>query len=80
MVGRIRVSRTFCCRAEKGDRPRPGYMKIIGRYLCGKWKMLSLSGLNALLFLQLLIALVTMSAVYVSAISIGFLLVSLVTN
>ena len=45
-----------------------------------KWKMLSLSGPYALLFLQLLIALVTMSAVKVSAISIGFLLVSLVTN
>ena len=45
-----------------------------------KWKMLSLSGPNALLFLQLLIALITMSAVKVSAISIGFLLVSLVTN
>ena len=42
--------------------------------------MLSLSGPNALLFLQLLIALVTMSAVKVSAISIGFLLVSLVIN
>ena len=42
--------------------------------------MLSLSGENALLFLQLLIAPVTMSAVKVSAISIGFLLVSLVTN
>ena len=37
-------------------------------------------GPNALLFLQLLIALVTMSTVKVSAISIGFLLVSLVTN
>ena len=45
-----------------------------------KWKMLSLSGPNALLFLQLLIALVTMSAVNVSVIYIGFLLVSLVTN
>ena len=45
-----------------------------------KWKMLSLSVPNALLFLQLLITLVTMSAVKVSAISIGFLLVSLVTN
>ena len=45
-----------------------------------KWKMLSLSGPNALLFLQLLIALVTMAAVKVSAISIGFFLVSLVTN
>ena len=44
------------------------------------WKMLSLSGPNAILFLQLLIALVTMSAVNVSAISIGFLLVSFVTN
>ena len=42
--------------------------------------MLSLSGPNALLFIQLLIALVTMSAVKVSAISIGYLLVSLVTN
>ena len=42
-----------------------------------KWKILSLSGPN---ILQLLIALVTMSAVKVSAISIGFLLVSLVTN
>ena len=45
-----------------------------------KWKMLSLSGPNALLVLQLLIALVTMPAVKVSAISIGLLLVSLVTN
>ena len=42
--------------------------------------MLRLSGPNALLFLQLLIALVTMSAVNVPAISIGFLLVSLITN
>ena len=39
-----------------------------------------LSEPNALLFLQLLIALVTMSAVNVSDISICFLLVSLVTN
>ena len=45
-----------------------------------KWKMLSFSGTNALLFLLPLIALVTMSAVKVSAISIGFLLVFLVTN
>ena len=45
-----------------------------------KWKMLSLSGPNALLFLQLVIVLVTMSTVKVSTISIGFLLVSLVTN
>ena len=42
--------------------------------------MESLSGPNALLFLQLLIALVTMSALKVFAISIGFLFVSLVTN
>ena len=55
------------------------YSIVLGpRFL--KWKMLSLSGPNALLFLQLLIALVTMSAVKVSAISIGFLLVSLITN
>ena len=45
-----------------------------------KWKMLSLSRPNALLCLQLLIALVTMSAVNVSVVSIGFLLVFLVTN
>ena len=45
-----------------------------------KWKMLSLSGPNALIFLQLLMALVTMSAVKVSAFSIGFLFVSLATN
>ena len=45
-----------------------------------KWKMLSLSGPNVLLFLQLLITLITMSVVKVSTISIGFLLVSLVTN
>ena len=45
-----------------------------------KWKMLSLSGPNALLFLQLLVALITMSTMKVSAISIGFLLVSLITN
>ena len=45
-----------------------------------KWQMLTLSGTNALLFLQLLIAVVTISAVNVSAISIGFLLVFLVTN
>ena len=45
-----------------------------------KWKILSLSGPNALLFLQLLIVLVTMSAVNVPAISICFLLYPLVTN
>ena len=42
--------------------------------------MLSLSGPNTLLFLQLLITLVTMSAMNVTAISIGFLFVSFVTN
>ena len=47
---------------------------------CFKWKMLSLSGSNALLFLQLLIALLTRSVVKVCAISKDFLYVSLVTN
>ena len=45
-----------------------------------KWKMLSLSGPKALLFLQLLIALLTRSVVNVCAISKDFLFVSLVTN
>ena len=45
-----------------------------------KWKMLSLSGLIALLFLQLLIALITISAVNVCSISNGFLFVPLLTN
>ena len=45
---------------------------------CFKWTMLSLSGANPLLFLQLLIAFITRSAVNVRAISNGFLLVSLV--
>ena len=45
-----------------------------------KWKILSLSGPNDLIFLQFLIALVTMSAVNDSTISIGFLLIFLVTN
>ena len=45
-----------------------------------KWKMLSLSGPKALLFLQLLIAFITWSTVNVRAISNGFLLVSLVTT
>ena len=45
-----------------------------------KWKMLSLSGPKALLFLQLLIALLTRSVVNVCAISNDFLFVSLVTN
>ena len=45
-----------------------------------KWKMMSLSRPNASLFLQLLIALITTSAVTVCAISFGSLLVSLVTN
>ena len=47
---------------------------------CFKWKMLSLSGPNALLFLQLLIAFITRSVVNVRTISNGFLLVSLVTT
>ena len=47
---------------------------------CFKWKMLSLSGPKALLFLQLLIAFITRSAVNVRAISNGGLLVSLVTT
>ena len=45
-----------------------------------KWKMLSLSGPKALLFLQLLIALLTRSVVNVCVISKDFLIVSLVTN
>ena len=45
-----------------------------------KWKMLSLSWPNTLLFLQLLIALLTRSVVNVCAISKDFLFVSLVTN
>ena len=45
-----------------------------------KWKMLSFSGLKALLFLQLLIALITRSVVNVCVISKDFLFVSLVTN
>ena len=47
---------------------------------CFKWKMLSLSGPKALLCLQLLIALITRSAVNVRDISNGFLSVSLVTT
>ena len=46
---------------------------------CFKWKMLSLSGPKALLFLQLLIAFITRSVVNVRTISNGFLLVSLVS-
>ena len=45
-----------------------------------KWKMLSLSGPRALLFLHLLIALLTRSVVNVRAIYKDFLFVSLVTN
>ena len=45
-----------------------------------KWKMLSLSGPKALLFIQLLIALLTRSVVNVCVISKDFLIVSLVTN
>ena len=47
---------------------------------CFKWKMLSLSGPNALLFLQLLIVLITRTVVNVCAISKYFFFVSLVTN
>ena len=47
---------------------------------CFKWKMLSLSGKKALLFLQLSIASITRSAVNVRAISNGFFLLSLVTT
>ena len=39
---------------------------------CFRWKMLSLSGPNALLFLQLLIDFITRSALNVRAISNGF--------
>ena len=39
---------------------------------CFKWKMLSLSGPKALLFLQLLIAFITRSAVNVHGLSNGF--------
>ena len=45
-----------------------------------KWKMLNLSGPKALLFLQLLIALITRSTVNVYAISKDFVFVSLVTD
>ena len=47
---------------------------------CFKWKILSLSGPKALLFLQLLIALLTRYMVNVCAFSKDFLFVSLVTN
>ena len=47
---------------------------------CFKWKMLSLSGPKALLFLQLLIAFITRSVVYVLTMSNCFLLVSIVTT
>ena len=53
-------------------------MALVPRFL--KWKMLSLSGPKALLFLHLLISLLTRSVVNVCAISKDFLFVSLVTN
>ena len=56
------------------------YSIALGTRLFFKWKMLSLSWPNALLFLQLLITLITRSAVNVCAISIGFLWDSLVTG
>ena len=51
---------------------------LVPRYI--KWKMLSVSRPKTLLFLQLLTAFITMSAVNVRATSNGFLLVSLVTT
>ena len=47
---------------------------------CFKWKMLSFSRPNALLSLQLLIALITRPVVNACAIFKDFLFVSLVTN
>ena len=47
---------------------------------CFKWKMLSLSGPKALLFLHVLIVLLTRSVVNVCASFKDFLFVSLVTN
>ena len=47
---------------------------------CFNWNMLSLPGPKAILFLQLLIALLTRSVVNLCAISKDFLFVSLVTN
>ena len=55
------------------------YSMALG-HRCFKWKMLSLSGTKALLFLQLLIAFITRSVVNVRTISNGFLSVSLVTT
>ena len=47
---------------------------------CFKWKMMSLLGPKAILFLQLLIYFITRSVVNVHTISNGFLLVSLITT
>ena len=55
------------------------YLMALGP-ICFKWKMLSLSGQKALLFLQLLIVLLTRSVMNVCAISNDFHFVSLVTN
>ena len=55
------------------------YSMVLGPR-CFKWRMLSLSGPKALLFLQLSIAFITRSVVNVRTISSGFLLVSLVTT
>ena len=55
------------------------YAMVLGPR-CFMWKMLSLSGPKALLFMQLLIAFITRSVVNVRTISNGFLLVSLVTT
>ena len=55
------------------------YLMAIGpRFF--KWNMLNLSEPKALLFLQLLTAFLTRSAVNVCAISKDFLFISLVTN
>ena len=48
------------------------YSMVLGPR-CFKWKMMSLSGPKALLFLQLLIAFITRSVVNVRTISNGFL-------
>ena len=64
--------------AERLKRTVMYSMALGPRYF--KWKMLSLSGPKALLFLQLLIAFITRSVVNVRTISNGFLLVSLVTT
>ena len=65
---------------DKNNNKRVVMYSIVLGPRCFKRNMLSLSGLKALLFLQLLIAFITMSDVNVRAISNGFLLVSFVTH